>query len=56
MFQNLNFKSDISNSLILLGMPLMALMNTSFFTSLLTGGVFFLFIYINILDLNESTV
>jgi hypothetical protein len=56
MFQNLNFKSDTSNALILLGMPLMALMNTSFFTSLLTGGIFFLFIYVNILDLNESTV
>ena len=56
IFQNINLKSDIFNSLILLGMPLMALTNTSFFTSLLTGGVFYLFIYINILDLNESTI
>lgn len=56
IFQNLDFKANTFKSLILLGMPLMALMNTSFFTSLITGGLFFLFLYKNLIDLNESTV
>ncbi len=54
IFQNLNPRFNLFNCLILLGMPLMAISNTSFFTSLLTGGVFFLFVYINIIKLNES--